>query len=399
MVADPANAIAPLSAPDKPLPAVVMEPSKRSRLRQLDRRQWIAAGLAVLIAASGLVVWRRSSAPGRDISAYTTTVKTGQLDGVITASGEIAAQRQVNLSPKQAGQLQELMVQEGDVVGRGQAIARMDPDDIDNKIAESQAGLDGARVRMSRARLEFERRSSLHDAGALSTDDYLSFRAKYETAKADLRAAEQRLEQKRQDRRDLVITAPFAGTITNRFADPGSYVTPTTAASASAGASSASIVQLASGLEIEAQVPESDIGRIKVGQKAQIRVDAYPQRSFAAQVSAISPRAEKNNDVTTFEVTLKLQDPPAGLLRIGMTTDVDFDSGKLAAEPLVPTVAIVTEEGKPGVLIPGSGNEPKFQEVTLGNSSGRQTQVLEGLEPGEKVFIDLPPWANKRPGD
>ena len=399
MVADLANAIAPLSAPDKSLPAVVMEPLKRSRLRQLDRRQWIAAGLAVLIAASGLVVWRRSSAPGRDISAYTTTVKTGQLDGVITASGEIAAQRQVNLSPKQAGQLQELLVQEGDVVGKGQAIARMDPDDIDNKIAESQAGLDGARVRMSRARLEFERRSSLHDAGALSTDDYLSFRAKYETAKADLRAAEQRLEQKRQDRRDLVITAPFGGTITNRFADPGSYVTPTTAASASAGASSASIVQLASGLEIEAQVPESDIGRIKVGQKAQIRVDAYPERSFAARVSAISPRAEKNNDVTTFEVTLKLQDPPAGLLRIGMTTDVDFDSGKLAAEPLVPTVAIVTEEGKPGVLIPGSGNEPKFQEVTLGNSSGRQTQVLKGLEPGEKVFIDLPPWASKRPGD
>ena len=146
-------------------------------------------------------------------------------------------------------------------------------------------------------------------------------------------------------------------------------------------------------------MPESDIGRIKVGQQAQIRVDAYPERSFAARVSAISPRAEKNNDVTTFEVTLKLQDPPAGLLRIGMTTDVNFDSGKLAPEPLVPTVAIVTQEGKPGVYIPGSGNQPKFQEVTLGNSSGRQTQVLQGLEPGEKIFIDLPPWASKRRGN
>ena len=105
MVADLAKAIAPLSAPDKPLPAVVMEPLKRSRLRHLNRRQWVSAGLAVLLAASGLVIWRRSSAPGRDISAYTTTVETGQLDGVITASGEIAARRQVNLSPKQAGQL------------------------------------------------------------------------------------------------------------------------------------------------------------------------------------------------------------------------------------------------------------------------------------------------------
>ena len=396
MVADPAKAIAPLSAPDKPLSAVVMEPLKRSRLRHLNRRQWTAAGLAVLVAVSGLVIWRRSSAPGRDISAYTTSVETGQLDGVITASGEIAAQRQVNLSPKQSGQLQELLVEEGDGVRKGQAIARMDPDDIDNKSAETQAGLDGARVRMSRARLEFQRRSSLHDAGALSTDDYLSFKAKYETAKTDLQAAEQRLEQKLQDRRDLVITAPFAGTITNRFADPGSYVTPTTAASASAGASSASIVQLASGLEIEAQVPESDIGRIKVGQPAQIRVDAYPERSFAARVSAISPRAEKNNDVTTFEVTLKLQDPPAGLLLIGMTADVDFDSGKLAAEPLVPTVAIVTEEGQPGVLMVGEQDQPRFQAVELGASSGSQTAIINGVKPGTKVFIDLPPWAKKR---
>ncbi len=196
--------------PDKPLAAVVMDPLKRSRLHHLNRRQWAAAGLAVLIAVSGLVICR-SSAPGRDISAYTTTVKTGQLDGVITASGEIAAQRQVNLSPKQAGQLQELLVQEGDAVRKGQAIARMDPDDIDNKIAETQAGLDSARVNMSRARLEFERRESLHAAGALTTDEFLSFEAKYETAKAELNAAEQRLEQKLQDRRDLVIKAPLLG--------------------------------------------------------------------------------------------------------------------------------------------------------------------------------------------
>ena len=152
-------------------------------------------------------------------------------------------------------------------------------------------------------------------------------------------------------------------------------------------------MQLASGLEIEAQVPESDIGRIKVGQKPRYALMLTPSAALLPGERHL-PRAEKNNDVTTFEVTLKLQDPPAGLLRIGMTTDVDFDSGKLAAK-LVPTVAIVTEEGKPGVLIPGSGNEPKFQEVTLGNSSGRQTQVLEGLEPGEKVFIDLPPWAKQ----
>ena len=93
--------------------------------------------------------------------------------------------------------------------------------------------------------------------------------------------------------------------------------------------------------------------------------------------------------------------PPARVWTIDAVRESSA-AGPRSISPLVSAVevpSIVTEEGKPGVLIPGAGNEPKFQEVTLGNSSGRQTQVLNGLEPGEKVFIDLPPWASKRPGD
>ena len=84
------------------------------------------------------------------------------------------------------------------------------------------------------------------------------------------------------------------------------------------------------------------------------------------------------------------------LLRIGMTADIDFDTGKLAAQPLVPTVAIVTRKGQPGVLVPGKGDKPEFQPVSLGSSSGRQTQVLSGIEPGQRVFLDLPPWAGRQ---
>jgi HlyD family secretion protein len=183
--------------------------------------------------------------------------------------------------------------------------------------------------------------------------------------------------------------------ISQRFADPGAFVTPTTTASASAGATSSSIVELSQGLEVLAKVPESDLGRLRLGMPASVRVDAFPDRRFAARVRQIAPRAVKTNNVTSFEVKLELVDP-APELRIGMTADVDFQTGRLQARTLVPTVAVVTEEGKPGVLLVGKESQPTFRPVELGVSSGRNTQILAGLEPGSRVFIDLPPWAKKR---
>ena len=74
-------------------------------------------------------------------------------------------------------------------------------------------------------------------------------------------------------------------------------------------------------------------------------------------------------------------------------------AGSLEARTLVPTVAVVTEDGRPGVLKVGRDNQPTFSPVSLGASSGRDTQILEGLRPGERIFIDLPPWAKKKRGD
>ena len=190
-------------------------------------------------------------------------------------------------------------------------------------------------------------------------------------------AARQRLEQRQVERGELVIRAPFAGIVTARYADPGAFVTPTTTASATAGATSSSIVELAQGLEVNAKVPESDIGRLRVGMQADVRVDAFPSRRYAARIRQIAPRAVKTNNVTSFEVKLSLDRLPPEL-RIGMSADVDFRTGALQARTLVPTVAIVTEEGRPGVLVVGPEQQPTFRPVDLGSSSGRDTQILRG---------------------
>ena len=369
--------------------------------RPWRRRRRLWAGLlagVVLIGAGGMLLSQRRNASQRtSLASYTVLARQGSLPGVITASGELGAFRKVNVSPKRQGVLERLYVDEGQTVSAGQAIALMDSGDLRDRLDELQAQLQSAQAQLARSRSELQRNEGLYRQKAISQNDYNRIRSAYLVDRAAVAAAEQRLGQRQTERNELTVRAPFNGVITARYADPGAFVTPTTSASATAGASSSSIVELAQGLEAIAKVPESDIGRLRLGQNANVRVDAFPDRRFAARVRQIAPRAEKVNNVTSFEVKLELLQPPPEL-RIGMTADIDFNTGALPARTLVPTVAVVTEQGKPGVLLVGQDNQPTFQPVTLGASSGRDTQIIDGLQPGQRIFIDLPPWAKKNRG-
>jgi len=319
----------------------------------------------------------------KDLSEFTIAAESGTLPGLITASGELKANKSVNISPKRQGILDEIFVEEGDRVNKGDLIAKMDFGDLEYRIKDLRANYETQKA-------NYLRRQMLFNEGAISAEDYEEYKNRFLRSEAKFKQIE--IEEDETN-----IRAPFRGVITNRYAVPGSFVTPTTSASSSreGGATSSSIVKLSQGLVIVAKVPESDIGRIKTAQQATIRVDAFPDRRFTAVVSKISPSAIKNNNVTSFEVTLLLNNRSKNLL-LGMTSDINFQTGATKISTLIPTVAIVTEEGKAGVLIVGKNNQPKFKKVELGTSSGSKTAIISGLEPGEKVFIDLPPWAKKR---
>ena len=383
--------VAPLPPPLTPISARPL-PQRSPRSR---RPLWI--GLAALVALlAGLGLWQRQRATARqDIRPYTVVARSGSLPGVVTASGELDAVERVNVSPKRQGQLLELEVQEGDRVEKGQAIARMDAGDLSDRLEELQANLLSAKAELARSRGELERNLPLYRQGAISLNDLQRYQADYQVKTMAVAAAEQRLEQRQVEKDELIVRAPFAGVISQRFAEPGAFVTPTTAASASAGASSSSIVELSQGLEAIAKVPEGDLGRLRIGLPADVRVDSFPDRRFPARIRQIAPRAVKQNNVTSFEVKLELLNPPPEL-RIGMTADIDFQTGALPSRTLVPTVAVVTEKGRPGVLLVGKDRKPTFQPVELGVSSGKDTQILSGLSSGTRVFIDLPPWAKEK---
>lgn len=206
-------------------------------------------------------------------------------------------------------------------------------------------------------------------------------------AGGDLKAVQIRLE-------DTIIRAPFSGIVTQKYAQEGAFVTPTTSASTTASATSSSIVAIARGLEILAQVPEVDVGQIKQGQQVDIVADAYPDKVFKGHVRLVSPEAVVEQNVTSFQVRVAI-DTGKDELRSGMNTDVTFVGEALKDALLVPTVAIVTEKGNTGVLVPDQKNKPQFRPVTIGPTIQDKTQILTGINEGDRVFIDRPKDQNK----
>ncbi|NJO45151.1 MAG: HlyD family efflux transporter periplasmic adaptor subunit [Oscillatoriales cyanobacterium RM2_1_1] len=208
-------------------------------------------------------------------------------------------------------------------------------------------------------------------------------------SQAEVREAQGQVQYYQTQLEDTKVRAPFSGIIAQRYAVEGSFVTPATSASEASSATSTSIVALAQDLEVLAKIPEADIGQIKPNQTVEIVADTFPDQVFEGRVQLIAPEAVKERDVTLFQARIEIisgQDK----LQSGMNVDLQFLGDKLDQALVVPTVAIVTNKGQTGVLIPNEKNQPEFQPVTVGSNIGNQIQILDGVQVGEQVFIELP---------
>ncbi|MBE9139385.1 efflux RND transporter periplasmic adaptor subunit [Nodosilinea sp. LEGE 07088] len=419
---------------------------------------WLLAGVAavtLVASAVGFGLWR-SRQSAYNIEELTALAAIEPLTVRVSASGTVKPVQTVNLSPENAGILEELFVEQGDRVEPGQLIARMRSRDtaaqVDQNraaVAEAEAALadvrrgsrpeeiaqaeatveaNRAQVRDAQARLDLAtsdlaRRQSLFDRGAIAQTELDSAAREQRSAQAaleqaqarvtesqrrvdDLRnlpepeaiaQAEARLAQTRaqlnaaQVRQDeTLIRAPFGGTVTQKFATEGAFVTPTTSASDLSSATSTAIVALAQDLEVLAEVPEADISLLQPGQAVEVVADAFPEQTFAGRVKLVAPEAIERQNVTLFQVRIELLDGK-DRLRSNMNVNVAFIGDQLADALVVPTVAVVTQAGETGVLVPGDKGEIVFQPVTLGPQVGNQIQIVSGIEAGDRVFVDLPP--------
>ncbi|MBE9060444.1 efflux RND transporter periplasmic adaptor subunit [cf. Phormidesmis sp. LEGE 11477] len=416
----------------------------------------IGLGLIGLIGAGVIAFSVARRGVNYDIEALTVPVAASELTVRITASGSVEPVRTVNVSPKSAGIVETLFVEQGDRVTQGQLIAEMDRDQVEAQMVQNRAGVAEARaqlddalggasdtdiaqaeaalesahaqLREAQARLELaqedrDRTQSLFEQGAVSRSELevdisesRSAAATVEQLAASVNEAEQRLidQQNGSDAEEIAqaearlrraqgqlqgiqsqladteIRAPFAGIVTQRFASEGAFVTPTATASEVTSATSTAIVAIASGLEVIAEVPEADISRIQSGQAVEIQADAFPEEIFEGEVKLIAPEAIERQNVTVFQVKIDIL-TGTDQLRSNMNVNVAFIGDRLDNALVVPAVAVVTPRGETGVLVPDETDRARFTPVVLGTQVGDRIQIVEGLEEGDRVFIDLPP--------
>jgi HlyD family secretion protein len=213
-------------------------------------------------------------------------------------------------------------------------------------------------------------------------------------ARAQVMAAQGAVAIAQRNIDDTVIRAPFAGIIARKYADPGAFVTPTTAGSAVTSATSSSILALASTNEIVAQVAEASIAQIRVGQVAVIKVDAYAGKTFEGKVTQVATQSLVQQNVTSFEVKVAVADSQR-LLHQGMNVALDFKAGELNQVLIVPTAAIVQQKAVQGVFVAKPGGDPVFMPIVVGATVNDKTEVKSGLTGTERVLLSFPAGTRK----
>ncbi len=300
---------------------------------------------------------------------------------------------QINAAQSRLKLVQE-RVRRNDYLLEQGAISQDAFDEIQDNAQNAQSNINELRQRLEQ--LQSTGESEVSQINAEIREARISLEQKQATAPDEITVLEASLEQAQMSLKraeikygDSIVKAPFAGIITQRYAVEGAFVSPSTSGSSNASASANSILALAQGLEIIAKVPELDIGQLQPGQKVTVVADAYPDREFTGEIKRIAPEAVIEENVTSFEVRVKLltgQD----ILRSKMNVDVTFIGKEITDSLVVPTVAIFTENGEQGVMIPDENNKPQFQPVKIGLYLGDQIQILEGVAANQQVFIDLP---------
>ncbi|VEP12517.1 Efflux transporter periplasmic adaptor subunit [Hyella patelloides LEGE 07179] len=291
---------------------------------------------------------------------------------VKTAQANVAVAQTRLQRTQEETQRNQLLVEQG-------AISRNAFNDFATKEAEAQASLEAELARLA------EQQENLAEAQQGSRlEEIAQAEAEVAEAQAELASIQIQLDK-------TTVRAPFGGIITRRYAEAGDYVDSTTAASETEGATSTSIGELSSGLEIEAKIPEASIAQIKLGQPVDIKVDAYSQETFKGEVRLIAPRAIKEENVTSFRVKVALKTGQEKL-KSGMNTRLTFTDELIQDTLTIPLATVVTKpNGETGVYVADSQGKAQFQAIKLGTASGDRTQVLSGLTQGDRVFTSPPP--------
>jgi len=247
---------------------------------------------------------------------------TQQLELTVEASGTVEAISSIEIKSKASGQVLFLGAEIGDFVEQGVVLARIDQRTPTNTLAQANADLEVAKVRLSNAKNQFNRSKRLHDEGNISDKSFEDAQEASSSAQAQFVRAEVFLENARIALDDTSVRSPIAGTVISRLAEVGQVITSPT----SAVGGGTLLMEMAdlNKVRVRALIDEIDIGKISIGQEVTLKVSAYRDKRFTGVVSKIEPMSKIDQNVTTFPVLIDIENKD-NLLLIGMNTDVEIE--------------------------------------------------------------------------
>lgn len=382
---------------------------KTSRPR--GRKKQYLAGAALLVIVLTVLYFAGIFTPARSVQALTVArLYPSQSITVLTASGYVTAERKSAVASKVTGRLVALHVEEGSRVKRGQIIARLESEDVEAASRQANANLNAARHNLEQAKadeadaaLQFDRNRELIRKGYIARAEYDTSEARHkktraavQSADAGIKAAEAALAAANVAVEYTQIRAPFDAVVLTKNADIGDIVTPV-GASAASKAAVVTIADLGS-LQVEADVSESSLGLVRIGQPCEILLDALPEARYAAVVHMIVPTADRTKATIMVKIRFAEKDPR---ILPDMSAKVAFLNRKLAQEEriprtAVPTTAVVKRNGRAWVFAIAE-EKAVATPVTTGETLGDMLEITAGVKPGDRI-VATPP-AGLRSGD
>ncbi|MBU3724361.1 MAG: efflux RND transporter periplasmic adaptor subunit [Burkholderiaceae bacterium] len=360
-------------------------------------RLWKLGLLAGLLIIAAIFWWGGSAE-----KVQTTPVVQAfpsQTISVLNATGYVVAQRKASLSSKATGRLEWLGVAEGSVIKAGELVARLESRDVRAQLEQASAQVGVAQAELAETEQNFRRSEQLLAQKFISSSSHDAAIARWNKARAGLAAAQAAEKVAQANLAQTEIRAPFDAVVLTKNANVGDNITPFSSAADSKGA----VVTIAdmSTLEVETDVSESNIGRLKIGQPAEIGLDALPGERFAGSIARMVPTIDRSKATRLVKIRFDAID-----LRVlpDMSAKVVFLERPLSEAERKPIVAVsrqavVEEAGRLWVYLVEGERLKKIQltiptaasattsATTSSHSSASDLVPVENLKPGQRVVI------------
>jgi len=374
----------------------------RRQEERIKRRRWprfIPWILIISVIVVGYFIAKNRLAQG--VSVNTTTVrlvKGASAKATLSASGYVVAQRQSAVASKGTGRLVYLAVEEGDEVQEGQLIAQVESDDVRANLDLALANLEYAIADSAEAAWQFLLNKELFESYSITEETLKTYEARLDKAIATVGARRAQVRSARISVENTNITAPFTGKVITKMAEIGDIVAPMASSASSRGA----VVMLAdmSSLEVEADVSESNIQKVKISQPCEISLDAYPEIRYSGYVKNIVPTANRASATIMTRIAFDQLDsliyPEMSARIYFMSPDEEKPEVQEPSFIGVSKTAVLEEDGENYVFLVKSGTVKKTP-IKTGKTLNRTVEILEGLEENDEVV--LAPSGSLKDGD